>query len=32
LRSAHFSEMSGAEINPTELVALYIRACPRGRG
>ncbi|MCX6916609.1 MAG: amidophosphoribosyltransferase [Verrucomicrobia bacterium] len=24
LRSAHFSEMSGAEINPTELVALYI--------
>ena len=24
LRSAHFSEMSGGEINPTELVALYI--------
>lgn len=24
LRSAHFSEMSGAEVNPTELVALYI--------
>src|SRR5512136_2340052 len=24
LRSAHFSEMSGAEINPTELVALYV--------
>jgi amidophosphoribosyltransferase len=24
LRSAHFSEMSGAEINPTELAALYI--------
>jgi amidophosphoribosyltransferase len=24
VRSAHFSEMSGAEVNPTELVALYI--------
>jgi amidophosphoribosyltransferase len=24
LRSAHFSEMSGGEVNPTELVALYI--------
>jgi amidophosphoribosyltransferase len=24
LRSAHFAEMSGAEVNPTELVALYI--------
>jgi len=24
LRSAHFSEMSGGEINPTELVALFI--------
>ncbi len=24
LRSAHFSEMSGQEVNPTELVALYI--------
>jgi amidophosphoribosyltransferase len=24
LRSAHFSEMSGGEINPTEMVALYI--------
>jgi amidophosphoribosyltransferase len=24
LRSAHFSEMSGTEINPTELAALYI--------
>lgn len=24
LRSAHFSEMNGGEVNPTELVALYI--------
>jgi len=24
LRSAHFSEMSGGEVNPTELVAIYI--------
>jgi amidophosphoribosyltransferase len=24
LRSAHFSEMSGGEVNPTELVALYL--------